>query len=73
MELGGDTFSGLIVRAATVAGLRAGSVARLAFSRSLGAASSSRRIFLASDRTSSACLESSDSRLFPSRRLLNGF
>lgn len=67
--LGGDTFSGLIVRAATVPGLSAGSVARLAFSLSLGAASSSRRIFFGSDGGSSERLVSSESLLLASRLL----
>lgn len=40
-EFGGEVFSDLTVSAATAAGRRAGSVARLVLSLSLGAASSS--------------------------------
>lgn len=56
--LGGEMLSGLMVNAATVAGRRAGSVARLVFRRNRGMESSSSRIFLGSgvgacERTSS--------------------
>lgn len=65
-------FSGLTVSAATAAGRRAGSVARLAFSLSLGAASSSSFSFF-SDGESSAfdrLEESSESLLHTDSRLL---
>lgn len=55
--LGGDAFSGLTVSAATVAGRRAGSVARLALSLSLGATSSSSFIFFGSGGVSSTMLD----------------
>lgn len=63
-EFGGETFSGLMVRAATAAGLSAGSVARLAFSLNLGTALSSSLIFLLSATLSSDLRDSlSESRL----------
>jgi len=63
---GGDVFSGFTVRAATVAGRRAGSVARLVLSLSLGVASSSSRILLVSP----AAIESSESLRQMESRLL---
>lgn len=62
---GGDVFSGFTVRAATVAGRRAGSVARLVLSLSLGATSSSSRILLVSPAAteSSESLRQAESRL----------
>jgi len=63
---GGDVFSGFTVRAATAAGRRAGSVARLVLSLSLGAASSSSRILLVSP----AAIESSESLRQAESRLL---
>lgn len=60
-EFGGDRPSGFRVRAATVAGLSAGSVAKLAFNRSLGA-SSSRRIFFGCSELVSERRDSSESR-----------
>jgi len=70
--LGGEAFSGLTVRTATAAGRRAGSVARLALSLSLGAASSSSLILLAADSRSGrlAAMESSESRRQTESRLL---
>lgn len=68
---GGEVFSGFTVRAATAAGLRAGSVARLALSLSLGAASSSGFILLASVADSSDRLvESSESLRHMASRFL---
>jgi len=58
-------LSGFTVRAATAAGRRAGSVARLVLSLSLGAASSSSRILLVSPTMieSSESLRQMESRL----------
>lgn len=61
-------FSGFTVSAATAAGRSAGSVARLALSLSLGAASSSSLILLASVAT--AVTESSESLRQTESRLL---
>ena len=62
-------FSGLIVRAATVAGRKAGSVARLAFSLNRGVASSSNLAFFDSQIASSDRRESSESLLASLRRV----
>lgn len=72
MGLGGEVFSGFTVRAATAAGRRAGSVARLALSLSLGVASSSSLILLAGGSSSArlAAMESSESRRPTESRLL---
>lgn len=64
-------LSGFTVRAATAAGLKAGSVARLALSLSLGAASSSSFVLLDSQTGSSDRLaESSESLRQTESRLL---
>lgn len=68
----GEVFSGLTVSAATAAGRSAGSVARLALSLSLGAASSSSFSFFSDDGSSvfERLEESSESLLHADSRLL---